>query len=196
MRTPDGLWRCDDDSGDGLNPALQIEQPTSGRYAIWVGTFASDAPPMDTMLHLGPTGTLLSEPKRPNLAIDPAFGSVELAFGFEPDPHTLNLSAGGTVNASSLGIDACVGFVSHGPAYGLNWTVADALSISVESNSDTTLLISDPSGAWSCNDDSEGLNPAIMFATPTSGRYNIWVGTFSEGAVAPAILRVTAIRRE
>ncbi|MGD9738550.1 MAG: hypothetical protein AB7O56_05995 [Bauldia sp.] len=37
---PNGRWLCDDDSGGNLNPYIQVNGPTSGRYAVWVGTYA------------------------------------------------------------------------------------------------------------------------------------------------------------
>lgn len=39
--TADGRWVCDDDGGDGLNPYIQINNPGSGSYQIWVGTYAA-----------------------------------------------------------------------------------------------------------------------------------------------------------
>jgi hypothetical protein len=39
---PDGSWYCDDDSGvNGLNPALRWNNPQSGQYDIWVGTYGN-----------------------------------------------------------------------------------------------------------------------------------------------------------
>ena len=39
---PDGRWYCDDDGGaNGLNPGIRFNNPASGRYEIWVGTFGS-----------------------------------------------------------------------------------------------------------------------------------------------------------
>ena len=39
---PDGRFRCDDDGGEnGLNPSIRYEQPRSGRYEIWVGSYRS-----------------------------------------------------------------------------------------------------------------------------------------------------------
>jgi len=40
MRAPDGTWYCDDDSGDGLDAQLELENPEAGDYDIWVGTFS------------------------------------------------------------------------------------------------------------------------------------------------------------
>lgn len=37
---PDGRWYCDDDGGNnGLNPAIRFNNPQSGQYDIWVGTY-------------------------------------------------------------------------------------------------------------------------------------------------------------
>ena len=41
---PDGRWYCDDDGGaNGLNPSVRFSSPRSGRYEIWIGTYASGA---------------------------------------------------------------------------------------------------------------------------------------------------------
>lgn len=38
---PDGLWYCDDDSGEqGMNPQVRFNNVQSGRYEIWVGVYA------------------------------------------------------------------------------------------------------------------------------------------------------------
>lgn len=40
---PDGRWYCDDDSGGGHNPLFRLNNPASGVYEIWVGTYG-DSP--------------------------------------------------------------------------------------------------------------------------------------------------------
>ncbi len=42
---PDGRWYCDDDSGDGLNPSIVFNNPESGLYDIWVGTYGNTMAP-------------------------------------------------------------------------------------------------------------------------------------------------------
>ena len=37
---PNGEWYCDDDSGDETNPVVTLGS-VSGRYEIWIGTYAS-----------------------------------------------------------------------------------------------------------------------------------------------------------
>ncbi len=44
VNAPDGQWYCDDDGGViGLNPMVRFEDPESGRYEIWVGTYGSSS---------------------------------------------------------------------------------------------------------------------------------------------------------
>lgn len=39
---PDGQWYCDDDGGvNGSNPSVRFNNPGSGRYDIYVGTYRS-----------------------------------------------------------------------------------------------------------------------------------------------------------
>jgi hypothetical protein len=38
----DGQWYCDDDGGtNGLNPMVRFNNPPSGQYDIWVGTYGN-----------------------------------------------------------------------------------------------------------------------------------------------------------
>jgi hypothetical protein len=42
---PDNQWYCDDDGGqNGSNPSVRFNHPASGRYDIFVGTYASGTP--------------------------------------------------------------------------------------------------------------------------------------------------------
>ncbi len=42
VNAPDGSWYCDDDGGErGLNPSVRFNNPQSGRYEIWVGTYGN-----------------------------------------------------------------------------------------------------------------------------------------------------------
>lgn len=42
VNQPDGTYVCSDD-GDGLNPVIDINNPTEGEYAVWVGSFSNSA---------------------------------------------------------------------------------------------------------------------------------------------------------
>lgn len=57
VRDPDGDWHCNDDVlGRGLNPGLEISQPRSGDYAIWLGTW--ERRPADSLLMFSERGMI------------------------------------------------------------------------------------------------------------------------------------------
>lgn len=46
VNDPDGNWHCDDDGGnEPLNPALRFDQPLSGVYDIWIGSYRQGQTP-------------------------------------------------------------------------------------------------------------------------------------------------------
>jgi hypothetical protein len=204
VRAPDGRWYCDDDSGGNLNPQVSWDAPRSGRYQIWLGRFGNADEIATGSLHISelggpgeqaggamPTGG-------PDMSLDPAYGTAELASGFQPDPHTVAIAAGGAIDASIMGVEGCVGWIAQPPDYRVNWTAGSGslpLVFSVTSEADTTLVINDAQGNWVCNDDggNSGLNPSIRFDAPVSGQYDIWVGTFSQGDLQQSTLNVSEL---
>ena len=40
VNTPSGEWLCSDDA-NGTNPHIQVDQPQSGTYNIWIGTYTA-----------------------------------------------------------------------------------------------------------------------------------------------------------
>jgi len=199
VRAPDGSWSCNDDSA-GLNPTVSWEHPGSGRYQIWVGRFGVQNETSAAMLHISEIGGPATQMTGGGLdfSLEPAYGAVSLASGFQPDPHTQAIAAGGDVDASSVGASGCAGWVARAPDYRVNWTAGDGsrpLIFSVQSDADTTLVINDAQGHWVCDDDSgnEGLNPAITFQNPASGQYDVWVGTYAQGGLQDSTLHVSEL---
>lgn len=43
INAPDGSWYCNDDTR-GLDPVIQFQNPMSGQYDIWVGTWGNTYP--------------------------------------------------------------------------------------------------------------------------------------------------------
>lgn len=127
---------------------------------------------------------------------DPNYGDITLSPGFTPDPHLVSLRAGGSgsVSASAAG-SACSGYITSAPDLRLNWSGKGSLNlkISVMSKADTTLVVNGPNGEWYCDDDSgEDDNPLITLGS-APGRYEIWVGTYSSGDPAPAVLSISEL---
>jgi hypothetical protein len=125
----------------------------------------------------------------------PTYGTANLTSGFTPDPHYVNLESGGSIDASGLG-SGCLGFIANAPDYRVNYVAGSfpRLIFSVNSSSDTTLVINGPDGRWYCNDDGgQGLNPSITFNSPASGQYDVWVGTYGSASLRPATLNVSEL---
>jgi len=119
-------------------------------------------------------------PGRP-VAAQPGF--VRLATGFTPNPTVLKGKGGGdrpasaVVNTRNTPTGPCLGYISETPH---EEVILDSnfanLEMRVESDVDTTLIITGPGGVW-CNDDSQGKNPAIAGAW-LPGIYRVWVGAY------------------
>lgn len=118
-----------------------------------------------------------------DVSATPTYGEITLRAGFSGDPWSRDLQAGGNIDAqASVGAN-CRGMIANAPDVDLYYTAGSLpLYFSVTSESDTTLVINAPDGSWQCNDDYTGLDPAVVFANPSSGLYNIWVGTYSSGS--------------
>lgn len=128
----------------------------------------------------------------PDWTATPNAGEAGLAAGFMPDPHMVNVIAGGTEDLAACFGSGFVGYVSVAPDFDLYWSGNSArLTIAVESSVDTVLLINDPSGNWVFNDDYRGLDAGIVINNPAEGLYDIWVCTYSAGSAAPARLLIT-----
>ena len=94
------------------------------------------------------------------------------------------VQAGGNIDASRLG-SPCTGFIARAPDVRLTYNAGSLpLIISVAARADTTLVVNGPDGRWYCDDDSGDapLNPMVRFNDPADGRYEIWIGTFSDTA--------------
>jgi hypothetical protein len=182
VHDPRGKLVCSDDV-DGLNPYLQFEDPASGAYRIWIGANTGSAgETVDAELRVSEHGLVID-----GGALNP---EIALASGFGPDPMTLDVRAGGSVNIK-MADEACrgyTGYIARWPDFVIDFDAGERpLHVSVASDADTVLAVRDPSGAWSCNDDHgpESLNAAVSFAEPRSGRYRVWVGTYGSDGDAP-----------
>ena len=127
--------------------------------------------------------------------LPPIFGEATLAAGFIPDPHAVDVQAGGEIAAETAADPACRGSVTAAPSFRLFYTAATApLIFKAMSEADTTLVINLPDGTWLCDDDGgEGLNPLVTIEQPATGQYDIWVGTYGGGALQAATLLITEI---
>ena len=199
---PDTRWACDDDSGPGLDPQITYTNPQSGRYDVWVGSY-SQGEYAESFLAVSELGLTAEDAATggnsgPDWRLPAAFRTVSLRGGFTPDPYRIEIISGGP-NRVSDHISGCNGYVADAPDVELDWSSGSLpLIISANSNSDTTILINDPNGNWYCDDDggNAGLNPALRFENPLSGRYDIWIGSYAQGNGAPATVSISELYSE
>jgi len=119
-------------------------------------------------------------------------GSYTLRSGFTPDPFTVRVTAGGSIDAygDTPLPAACVGKISNAPDVEITYSAGGLpLVFRTRSSSDTTLIINGPDGSWYCDDDSWGDGDAqVWFSRPTSGTYDVWIGKFSSGTASATLL--------
>ena len=222
INRPDASWHCNDDaSADTLNPMLTFNNPPAGVYDIWVASYVPDTYIEGTLSiterPLSPEsglagGTTSGTEAMPassagpavlDFNLDPVYGSSRLAEWFMPDPHTLNLVAGGPVDVAALNLGPqCIGHASSAPDFRLHWSGGTQdLRIFFEADqpgSDTVLIINTPSGNWICNDDARAntLNPMLRLSGQPPGQFDIWVATFERHQFIPGQLSITETSRE
>jgi len=127
--------------------------------------------------------------------LSPSYGSISLRAGFTPDPYTVSLQSGGSINASNSIGGSCRGYIANAPDFRVQYSSGSfPLIISVASSSDTTLVVNGPDGRWYCDDDGgDGLNPSLNFGSPQSGQYDIWVGTYGGSSLQNATLYISEL---
>ncbi|MCC6303849.1 MAG: peptidase S1 [Rhodobacteraceae bacterium] len=129
----------------------------------------------------------------PNWRGTPHFGSIELGAGFQPDPYIRNVTVGGTIPLQRCFNGGYQGYVTTRPDFDLYWSgSANQLTIAVAcGGTDAILLVSDPGGDWHYSDDYRGSNPALTFANPATGLYDIWIGSYDGARRIPGQLMIT-----
>lgn len=129
-----------------------------------------------------------------DVSAPPTYGSVNLSAGFTPDPYTARITSGGQYSAQNIS-GSCRGWIANAPDFSVTYQAGSFnLTLGANSSSDTTLIVNDPYGNWYCDDDSgDGLNPLLTFTNPASGRYDIWIGSYSQGDYADATLSISEL---
>ena len=81
-----------------------------------------------------------------NVDLDPSYGAIDLASGFQPDPLVIQVRSGGSIDARSIN-PGCKGFIASAADLRLDFAAgALPLIISVASDADTTLVVNGPDG--------------------------------------------------
>ncbi len=117
---------------------------------------------------------------------------INLNTGFMPDPQRFQGTAGGPVSAQTVQAD-CRGFIPAQPSYILQSpTGFRFLRVFAESGTDLTLMVRGVNQTW-CADDTYGTHPGLDLRGLAPGRYDVYVGTYSQGQMAPFQLSVSEL---
>ena len=160
-----------------------------------------EAPPPPPPTATGVQPVIPGQPGQPGQPIVPTnpgglqsnFGTVTLNPGFVPDPHVVQGTSGGSIDATTLNA-ACRGWVSQtpdhifmagGPFGNLRFLVNGGPQ-------DLTLVVQKPDGSYACNDDAEGRNPIVQ-GTFAAGPHKLWVGSYNQGVNAQYNLGITEL---
>ncbi|MCY4609671.1 MAG: serine protease [bacterium] len=171
VTTPSGNVLCDDDSGGSRDALVTLDNPESGQYEIRVGTYSYEeiGSRSDVFVtELIADGT--SDQMTPQ-----STHRWSLEAGFEDDPRSVEIAAGGPSEGSC-------GFLPDEPQLVVDYVSGDyAFGIGTASDeADTTVEVTTPSGDVLCDDDSGGsLDALVTLDNPESGQYEIRVGTYS-----------------
>jgi hypothetical protein len=199
---PAGGWSCSDDSYDTVSPTVTLDHASPGQYDIWVTSYSSGENITGTLYvteldnHPGASGSNGSDAELAIGGSTANFGSVSLSTGFSPDPYSVSVISGGTLDVGSMDLaDDCVGYATEDPDLILNFTGnGNMLRFYVEGDGDTGLVINGPGGSWTCNDDSyDGMNPTVTIPQAGSGQYDVWVTSYESGENVNGTLHVTEL---
>ena len=128
-----------------------------------------------------------------NPAGDPRYGSHILAPGFAPSPFTRDALSGGDIEVKSLRLgDNCLGYAASDPDFLIELTGDfKRITFLIASAKDTTLIMNLPNGSWACNDDTNGLNPALVLHQAPPGPYRIWIGSYKAETYDESVLYIS-----
>lgn len=127
------------------------------------------------------------------------FGVQNLAPGFTPDPHQIDVVSGGDIDAGTLSLgEGCRGWLTRQPDIIVHLSDASNLLrfYVTAGDDDTTLVVNAADGTYHCNDDSHnGRNPTVDIQNARAGQYDVWVGSYQQGVRANGVLHVTELER-
>lgn len=123
----------------------------------------------------------------------PRYGVHALAPGFRPAPARFDALSGGDITVKSLNLgDNCLGYAASDPDFLIELTGEfSRITFLVASEADSTLIVNLPNGSWACNDDANGLNPALVFHSAPAGGYRIWIGSYAAETYDESVLYVS-----
>ncbi|PVH27243.1 hypothetical protein DDE20_18595 [Pararhodobacter oceanensis] len=187
INTASAGWEFSDDEGSGLNALVRLSDAPSGRYDLWVGTYSGEACQATLIAETFPSGAVSSGSAA---CPDWSLGGTQInSNAGQTSSH--QMIAGGQVNLHENSCDTNgYGFVAQAPDFSLYFDAmgqSPNLTLSANGDCDEVLLINDYSANWLFNDDAGSLHPSLTIANASSGRYDVWVGTYGSSTCASTL---------
>lgn len=175
---------CDDDGGDGTNPMIQTTLP-AGDTRLTLGTYSEGASAnceivlqaMALPENVDPNG--LASRGTPRLATVALGGAAGAESAYDGE-ITSAILEGRTLQPG------CLGWFAPVPDLALDVTEPTIARLDASSERDLVLLMQDPDGSFTCDDDDGAGNAPRIAKRLAPGHYPIWVGTFGEEPVPTA----------
>jgi hypothetical protein len=220
IQQPDGSYLCADDVDENvLDAELVAEQPATGSYKVWVGSYEPNqlipgllvitARPDLDLSSFDPRALI----KRQPLEVEVEEESEAAVAAKEAVTATQRVAADGVLSAGAFitaavtaegnvptfevsGEDAvCGGIIGAAPDFIVDVPAdIETLRIMFEAEQDASLLvIHAEEGAFCADDDAERLNanPVLDIEAPEPGLYGIFVGRFQEDEPITGTLTIT-----
>lgn len=166
LRLASGAERYDDDGGEGHDPHVSMGLEP-GSYPVWVGNrdegiaYELSVSAFAVKEMPGPDGLAFAGP--------PMLADITLGPTADPIRWTTRLS-------TSVDTNLCSSQVTPLPQVLVRTSAPRIVTIRSHASFDSTLLIRDPTGRYTCDDDSGPSNDARIEATLPAGVTAIWVG--------------------
>lgn len=189
VRTSEGEWLCDDDSGGNRMPRFVGTLP-AGEHRVWVGTYSSDESSAFA-LRVSASPSAASGPIVTGLAPESVPSIGTLVTGPERIEGSWTGTASGWVEADTVD-PSCRGWLPVVPHMTVTTTEGRTIELATRENQglDLVMALRPPSGRFQCDDDSGGsLNPRIV-TTLEPGTTVVWVGVYQQGRTGAFALDV------
>ncbi|MFV0476090.1 MAG: hypothetical protein ACK5MQ_18090 [Pikeienuella sp.] len=205
---PDGIHSCAKADEFGIAP-LRASRITTGKFSIWPLTVEKDATLSGVAIVSAMELSLRDLARIGGLTIDPAIlppllSEVPLNPTAEPAAGRLTtlpeigetvigIEVAGLVPAEEAG-PSCVGYIDQkrpDVVLTLDAPTPQLIIRGEGGDFDAMLLVVDPGGEVSCNDDLVNYDPVVAYQDAAPGDYAIWLGSIGESKGEAATLRVS-----
>lgn len=139
----------------------------------------------------GCSPSVMPSEAEPDIRTEDGIPHISLTSGFQPDPFTYDLRAGGPVETNT---DHFTGYLPASPSAILEFSPDKyPLTIILRSESDNVMMLRTPDGQILYNDDFDGLDAGFTIYEPQEGSYEIFAGLLNGAMPVPAELVITEI---